>query len=180
MSGRTKPGRRRPRVISANPVTLAIRRARLLPQDEINEAMAPLLASFQALREGVATEHQWAALAGAVELALSIERKRVGAITGIQGHLQAAETALAEIAKRARAGDDWRALPPHLQEIEFLDTFVTLHQVQLEQMTEGEFHLAFEHAVAHVRCSGGRVLSINELQHQAALPLTGGNDAGHP
>lgn len=164
--------RRRRVLASANPIALAMRRASLIPQAEINEVMAPIEASFRAMREGVATEDQWCVLAGGVELALSIERTGVGAITGTLGHLQAAETALAEIARRARRPDGWKPTPLYWQEIEHLDTFTLLHKTQLEQLSEGEFHKAHKHAVAQVLGAGGRAVDINDLQvDQAQLPL---------
>lgn len=175
MSKSKKPHKRyRPRVVTLDTISLAMRRARLIPKAEIDEAMAPIDSSFRAMREGVATEDQWCVLAGSVELALSIEHTRVGTITGVRGHLHAAETALAEIARRARTTGAWRPVPMHLQEIEHLDTFLLLHQAQLEQMSEGEWRQAHEHARAHVLSAGGRAVDITELQmDQGQMELIG-------
>jgi hypothetical protein len=159
----TKPRRKyRPRTVAANPVALAIRRAGKIPAAEISEVMAPILASFRAMREGVATEDQWCVLAGSVELALSIEHQ--GVIRGLQGHLRAAESALAGIQKRAMNAGAWRPTALYFQEIAALDEFTWLHKVQLEQLSEGEFHRAYERAKAVVLSAGGRAVDIRELQ----------------
>lgn len=166
--------RYRPLGIAPNPVAIALRRARLIPKAEVDQVMAPIDSSLAAVRQGVGSESQWIVLAGSVELALAIERQRLGAICGIEGHLVAAETALAEIARRSRSEAGWRPVQPHLQEIDHLEDFTLLHRAQLEQISEGEFHKAHDYARAMVLASGGRAVDLRELQvHQEQLQLLG-------
>lgn len=170
MGTTTKPRRRfRPRQEVANPIAIAMRRARKIPLEEIAEVMAPIATSFRAMREGVGQEDHWRMLAGSIELAIAIEDQ--GVIKGLQGHLKEAETALREIARRARAGGEWRATPLYWQEIEHLDTFVDVHRIQLEQLSEGEWRKAHTLAVGRVISAGGAAFGLEDLNLQQPLPL---------
>lgn len=174
MGTSTKPRKRyRPRPVAANPINLAIRRASKIPADEIAAAMAPLLASFTAMREGVGSEQQWQMLAGSVELALSIEQQ--GVVRGLRGHLTAAEGALAGIKHRAIESGSWRPTPLYWQEIEALDTFVWLHQRQLENLSEGEWRRAYDRAVGVVLSAGGQAVDVRELKEFQQLQLLEGS-----
>jgi hypothetical protein len=171
MSGRTKHKRYRPRPVTLDPITLAMRRACRVPAAEIAEVMVPIASSFQALREGVATEDQWAVLAGTAELALAIEHK--GVMRGLMGHLQAAEAALQAIYRRAMATGTWQRTALYFQEISALDEFIWLHKTQLEALSEGEWRAAHQRAEALVRSARGRVVDLRQLQGQQQLQLTG-------
>jgi hypothetical protein len=151
---------------------LAIHRATKVPAQEIAEVMAPITSSFKAMREGVATEDEWAVLAGTVELGLAIERQ--GVVKGLQGHLQAAEQSLAAIQRRAMASGAWKPTALYYQEIEALDTFTWLHKTQLENLSGGEWRQAHDRAVAMVLSARGRVVNITELANgQQQLTLIG-------
>ena len=163
MATSSKPRRKyRPRAQVASPLALAMRRASKIPAGELAVVMEPILASFAHLREGVATEAQWMVLAGSVELALAIERQ--GVVRGVQGHLTAAERALAAIRHRAMDSGSWRPPALYWQEIEALDTFLPIHKFQLENLSEGEWRRAADQAEAVVRSAGGQVLDIRELE----------------
>ena len=171
MATSSKPRRKyRPKPVARNPIGLAIRRASKIPPAEIEVVMAPITDGFKAAREGVANESQWCLLAGNVELALAIERQ--GVVRGVLGHLTAAEAALAAIKRRAMASGAWKATSLYWQEIEALDTFVTVHRFQLENLSEGEFHRAYEKAEAIVRSAGGQVIDIRELQAEQLQLIT--------
>lgn len=162
MSANTKPRKRyRPRPVTLDTMRLAMRRAAKVPVAEIDEVMAPIAASFKAMREGVATEDEWAVLAGTVELGLAIEHQ--GVVKGLHGHLRAAEQALAAIQRRAMAGGTWRPTALYYQEIEALDTFTWLHKTQLENLSEGEWRKAHDRAVALVLGAQGRVVDLQDL-----------------
>lgn len=165
MSGNKKPRRPyRPRPVTLDTMQLAMRRASKVPAQEIAEVMAPIAASFKAMREGVAAEDQWMVLAGTVELGLAIERDGV-VKCGFGGHLQAAEQALAGIKRRAMASGAWKPTALYYQEIEAIDTFIWLHQTQqLENLSESEWRRAHQRALAMVLGAGGRVLNIKQLQ----------------
>lgn len=178
MSANSKPRKRyRPRQVTLDTVRLAMRRAAKVPADEIAQVMAPIKASFQALREGVASEDQWAVLAGTVELGLAIERN--GVVKGLQGHLQAAEQALAAIQRRAMATGAWKPTALYWQEIEALDTFTWLHQTQLENLSEGEWRQAHQRAVALVLGARGRVVDVQQLRGGQSQMTLIGSDGLH-
>lgn len=171
MGNTTKPRRKyRPRVIAANPLDLALRRVRKIPAHEIAEVMDPVVDAFRAMREGVGSEDHWRLLASSVELAIAIEDQ--GVVRGLQEHLRAAETALSEIARRARADGGWRATPLYFQELDQVRTFVDLHRIQLEQLSEGEWRKAHSLAVGRVISAGGRAFDLDDLNlQQQPLPL---------
>jgi hypothetical protein len=172
----TKPRRKyRPKPLAVNPVQLAIRRARKVPPAEIAAAMTPVVECFKALREGVATENQWRMLAGNVELSLAIEKR--GIVRGLQGHLVAAESALTGIRHRAMHHGAWKPPAMYWQEIDALDTYVWLLQVQLQELSEGELQKALDAAEANVRSSGRLVMDVREI-HAEQLQLLG--LGGHP
>jgi hypothetical protein len=176
--GNTKAPRRkyRPKPVMLDTMKLAVRRARKVPADEIAAVMAPLRDSFRALREGVASEGQWNLLASSVELALAIERQ--GVVRRLRGHLTAAEAALAGIKHRAMDSGSWKPTALYYQEIEAIDTFIWLHEHQLENLSEGEWRKAADQAEAVVRSAGGQVVDIRELQgEQVPLQLLGGAQA---
>lgn len=164
----SKPRRKyRPRLV-ANPITLAMRRASVIPAAEIATVMEPNRRAFKAMREGVGSETDWIYLAGAVELALAIERQ--GVVRGVGGHLTAAEAALRGIKHRAMDSGAWKPTALYWQEIEALDTFLLIHQHQLENLSEGEWRAAHERAVAVVRSAGGQVFDVREVE-QGELQL---------
>lgn len=163
--GVTKKPRRkyRPRPVTLDPIALAKRRAGVVPRDEVQEVMQPVHAAFNALRAGVATEMQWMVLAGTVELALHIERQ--GVVRGILGHLEAAEQALAAIRVRCMATGQWRGTALYFQELDAIDTAITLHErAQLKHLGQGELLAALDKAEACVRAQGGRVVTLAEAQ----------------
>jgi len=174
MPATTKPRRKyRPRTTATNPIALAMRRAHKIPEAEVDLVLQPIAEAFRAMREGVGSEQQWMLLAGSVELGLSIEKQ--GVVRGLRGHLTAAEASLAAVKHRAMERGAWQATALYWQEIEALDTFVLLHRTQLENLSEGEWRKAHEHAQANVRSAGGQVLTLQELQaDQAQLQLVGG------
>jgi hypothetical protein len=170
MATSTKPRRKyRPRPVAANPIKLALRRASRIPPAEIAAVMEPTKAAFRAMREGVGAEGDWIILAGGVELGLSIERQ--GVVRGVRGHLTAAEDALRAIKHRAMESRAWKCTPLYWQEIEALDSFLLIHQHQLENLSEGEWRRAHEHATAVVLSAGGQVFDVREIE-QGELHLT--------
>lgn len=174
MATSSKPRRKyRPRPVAANPIKLAIRRASLIPPDEIAAVLTPVRQAFTAMREGVATEAQWVILAGSVQLGLSIERQ--GVVRGVRGHLTAAEAALGAIKHRAMERGTWAPTSMYWQEIEALDTFLAIHRHQLENLSDGEWREAADHAETIVRSVGLQVVDVRELQDdQQQLQLLGG------
>lgn len=83
----------------------------------------------KALREGVATESQWAALAGRLETAKALADQ--GVLPGIKGHLGSAEEALQGIQARARMSNGWHPVALQYCELDAIETFVELHAYQV-------------------------------------------------
>jgi hypothetical protein len=157
MSGKTKPRRPRgPRLVSTNPLLLAIFRASKASAETIEAILAPIRDGFTALREGVASELQWAVVASSVNVALTIENQ--GVVTGLAAHLQAAEQALKQIRLRAMATGHWKPTALYWQEIDAIDEFVPLHKFQLEQLSTGEVIRAMDKTEAVIRSMKGQVM----------------------
>lgn len=93
-----------------------------------------LHSAMQALREGVATEQQWATAAGGVTLALAIDRR--GIVPGLRGHIKTAEQALQAIYARAlrTGGGHWVRVTLYYQELDALQTFMDLHALQVRKL----------------------------------------------
>ncbi len=172
MSGRTKPRRMRMRPVSRlDPVSLAMCRASRTPPETIQAVLGPIREAFKALREGVASELQWSVLASSVNVAMTVENQ--GVVTGLAAHLKAAEQALQAIYQRAMDTRAWRPTAMYWQEIEAIDTFVPLHQFQLEQLSQGEVLKAMDKAEAVIRSCGGNVINMSQVRAQEQLQLIG-------
>jgi hypothetical protein len=159
-----KPRRLRP--MAVNTFDMAINAAGKLTKRELDGVMAPTLAAHKALREGVATELQWQVLASAMTVALRIEQS--GIVRGLREHMVAAQTALQGIERRAMASGAWRPTALYYGELDDIGTAINLHRYQLSQLSAGELREIYRQALADVRCSGGRVVHINDLEPQAA------------
>ena len=122
----------------------------------------PLRQAARRMREGVATEAEWAMLAGAINVAKAIKGK--GVVRGLAEHFASAEAALDAISRRALASGAWQATALYYQELEHVNTLVDLHEYQLGQLSYGERRLAIRTATAVVLSSGGRALSAEQVQ----------------
>jgi hypothetical protein len=153
---------RRQRRISLNPIALARNNAARLTVAEIALAINPLRAAAKALREGVATEWEWAIVASAMNVAQAIERQ--GIVKGLAEHLRSAEVALQAIERRAMAPGAWKATALYYQELDHIATAVDLHEYQLQQLSYGEFRRVVVCAEAEIRSAGGRVVDVGQMQ----------------
>lgn len=154
MNGQHKP--RRPRwVKSTNTLDIALLRATKLLPDEIAARMDPLRDAMRALREGRATEQEWSCMASAVNVSLSIEKKRV--VRGLHQHLNSADMVLAAIQGRATQEGDrpWRPTALYFHELDTMTTFIDLFDYQLHQLSAKEYDQAFQHAKAETIRTGG-------------------------
>jgi hypothetical protein len=147
MSRSKKPRKAcRPRPITADTMALATHFAAKPSVADRAEVLGILRQAIQALREGVATEHQWSVAAGSVTVALAIERQ--GIVRGLQGHLKTAEQALQDIYDRAlrTGGGRWVRVTLYYQELDALQTFMDLHAFQVKQLGRAEFLAAIDAA----------------------------------
>ena len=163
MSHGRKP--RKPRwLLTPDTLQLAAGRAAKLPASELSEILSPLALAFTKLREGVATEMDWATVCSAVNVSKAIERQ--GVVRGLAEHFTAAETALQEVQRRAMATGAWSPTALYYQELDNLREAVDLHAFQLRQLSRNEALRALRLAEAEVRSSGGRAIAVPALQGQ--------------
>jgi hypothetical protein len=149
----TQRSPRKPRWIPAtNTMTIAKLNAAHLTSQELLEVITPAQNAFRALREGVATELQWAMCASAMNIALRIETQ--GVVRGLYEHLHSAELCLCEIYKRGMSTGTWLSPEVYLQEIDTLATAIDLHHYQIEQLSAAELRRAVKAAVSEVSSSG--------------------------
>lgn len=166
MSHGRKP--RRQRRISRDPITLAKNNATRLTVAEIARAITPLRTAARALREGVATEWEWAIVASAINVALSIDKQ--GVVRGLAEHLRSAEGALQGIYARAKTSGTWCATALYYQELDHITTAVDLHEFQVGKLSFGEWRRALKQAEAEIRSVGGRVLDVVRTESSMQTP----------
>jgi len=119
---------------------------------------------LRALREGVAIEYQWSIAAGAVNVAMAIEQQ--GVVTGLRGHLQAAQAALQAIYDRAirLGGGRWLRVTLYGHEIEQLQLFFELHEFQLQQLGRAELLAAIDAAQKQIIGEGNTLTVVTDTQ----------------
>jgi len=130
------------------------------------QILRPSRPALVALREGVATEQQWATLASAVETALAIDSR--GVVRGMRGHLMLAEQALAGIRLRAMDSGTWCATALYLQEIDDVTEALRLHEYQLERMGATRIARALRAIAPRVHHQAGGYAGLARLQRQFA------------
>lgn len=166
MSRNKKPRKAyRPRQIACNTLDIALHHAAKPTDDDLQDVLQPIAQCVKALREGVATEGQWAIAAGAVQMAISIERQ--GVVRGLVEHWASAERALQGIYRRAMATGDWKPTALYYQELDALQEFLDLHTFQIRQLGRREFIRAIDGAERQVRKDG----HVPTLQHSQAEQL---------
>lgn len=148
---------RRPRWPAINnTMAIAQDRASKLGKRTTNQLMQTITSAATALREGVATQLQWSIVAGAVDLALAIERQ--GVVHGLQEHLAGAELALKSIYTRAMKTGQWHPTSLYYLEIDAIQALIGLHAFQLDQLSLAEYQRASSSAAGQIRSAGDRVL----------------------
>lgn len=157
---------RRPGRISRDPIALARNNAARLTPAEIAQSITPLRAAARALREGVATEWDWAIVASAINVAQAIDRQ--GIVRGLAEHLHSAEGALHGIYARAMTSGTWCATALYYQELDHITTAVDLHEYQASKLSFGEWRRALKRAEDEIRSTGGRVVDVVQPQGLAA------------
>lgn len=169
MSRNKKPRKAyRPRQVACNTLDIALHHAAKPTEDDLQDVLQPIAQCVKALREGVATEGQWAIAAGAVQMAISIERQ--GVVRGMVEHWASAERALQGIYRRAMAAGEWKATALYYQELDALRDFLSLHTFQIRQLGRREFIRAVDGAERQVR-KDGHVPTLARTPQQ--LELTG-------
>jgi hypothetical protein len=169
MASNKKPRKAyRPRPVTAHTMTLATHYAAKPAAADRKEVLDMLSSAIQALREGVATEHQWSIAAGSVTVALAIERQ--GIVRGLLGHLKTAEQSLQDIYDRAlrTGGGRWVRVTLYYQELDALQTFLDLHAFQVRQLGRAEFLAAIDAAQKDTIAKGHTATLAHDLERMAA------------
>lgn len=160
----------RPRPVTADTMALALHFAAKPAEADRNDILGTLAKAIKALREGVASEHQWAIAAGAVTVALAIERK--GIVRGLMGYITTVGNALEDIHARAlRNGNGrWVRVTLYFNEIEALNDLLWLHKLQLSKLGRAEFLAAIDKAQKHTISQGhsATIVSTTNLERLAA------------
>jgi len=169
MSRNKKPRKAyRPRPVTAHTMALATHYAAKPSTEDRTEVFDMLHQAIGALREGVATEHQWSIAAGSVTVALAIERQ--GIVRGLHEHLRTAEQALQAIYDRAlvSGGGRWVRVTLHYQELDALQTFLQLHTYQIFNLGRGQFLAALDAAQKDTINQGHTATMAYEIERKAA------------
>lgn len=161
---------RQPRTHVQNPVRLAAWQAALLDRHQVEAIMTPLRLAFAALREGVATELEWAYIVSAMNIADSVAI--TSPIRGTRGHIEPAQRALDGIMRRAMSTGEWRATDLYLEELDLISDGLAIYHHQLKHLTRGEYRRAEDHAAADVRRPPGAVV-INTTPVSEQLAFVG-------
>jgi hypothetical protein len=169
MSANKKPRKAyRPRPVTAHTMQLAKHYAAKPAAADRAQVLCELHKAIQALREGVATEHQWSIAAGSVAVALAIEHQ--GIVRGLLGHLKTAELSLQDIYDRAlrSGGGRWVRVTLYYQELDALQTFLDLHAFQVGQLGRAEFLAAIDAAQKDTIAQGFTRTVVHDLERMAA------------
>ena len=167
MSANKKPRKAyRPRPVTADTMALALHYAAKPAAADCAEVLATLAQSVKALREGVATEHQWCTVAGSVTVALAIESR--GIVSGLQEHLASAEATLQAIYDRAMRNGRWACVTLYFNELDTLAAFFALHKFQIHQLGRAEFLAAIDAAQKHTIAQGHTASLVHNTERMAA------------
>jgi hypothetical protein len=167
MSRNKKPRKAyRPRHIAVNTLDLALHRAGKPAREDRAEVLAKIDAAVRALCTGVATEMDWSVAAGAVAVALAVERQ--GIVRGLQEHLDSAEQALQAIYDRCRMPRMWLRPTLTIQEVDAVRLLAELHTFQVEQLGRAEFIAAINAATKETIAQGHQATVVHDLERMAA------------
>ncbi|WP_287913814.1 hypothetical protein [Comamonas sp.] len=144
------------------PVKDPIRTARAystrLTAAEMADIVDPMRTCLAAAVAGVATQIQYQVLYTQALLATEIERTRI--VRGLAGHIDLAQAALESWEQRALASGIWLPTALEFAEQDTLNTFVDLHEFQLQQLSAGEIFRASQRMIARARSAGGQVVHV--------------------
>ena len=157
-------GLRIPRVarVLVDPIRHAIEGAAKPSAANIKQIVQALALAGKAMREGVATAGDWGVVAGAVDMAIAIERG--GVVRGLMGHFEACQHVLQTIHDRAMATGQWQRTSLWHYELDELVNFINLHTYQLQQLSRSELEQALDRATAKITSQGCVVEVVRDVQ----------------
>lgn len=153
----------RPKPVTADTLGLALLFAAKPTKEDREEVLSVLRQAIQALRAGVATEHDWSVAAGSVSVAQAIERQ--GIVRGLREHITVTEQALQAIYDRAMrvGGGRWVRTALWFDEMDALANFLELHTFQVEQLGRAEMLAAIDEAQKHTIAQGHTVTLVHNI-----------------
>lgn len=154
-----------------SPFRAAAWHAGKLDAHQVARIIDPVRQAFTALREGVATELQWAQVVSAMNIADAVAI--TSPIKGTRGHIALAQHALDGIMRRAMASGQWQPCELYLQELDDVADGVTIYHHQLKHLARGEYLRAEAYAAAEVRSAGGVALQQPQQPTGQQLAMEG-------
>lgn len=167
MSRSKKPRKAyRPRPVAINTLDLALHRAAKPAREDRTEVLDKLNKAVAALCSGVATEMDWSVAAGAVAVAMAVERQ--GIVRGLQEHLDTAEQVLQAIHDRCSLPMMWLRPTLTIQEVDAIRLLAELHTFQIEQLGRAEFLAAIDAATKETLAQGHQATVVHDIERMAA------------
>ncbi|KRB33383.1 hypothetical protein [Acidovorax sp. Root70] len=145
-----------------SPVNVAIRNATKLTTPEIEHYIVPSRRAVEAFRVGKGNFKDWLRLCTLVNVGMAIEDG--GVVKGLRSDLKAALDALEEIGTRQDSPQGWKSGALRATELESIRMLVIAHEFQLRQVSYGEHQEAYRLATARVKCDGGEVINLKNIQ----------------
>lgn len=145
-----------------SPVDVAIRNATKLTTHEIEHYIVPSRRAVEAFRFGKGSFKDWLRLCTLVNVGMAIEDG--GVVKGLRGELAVALHALEEIGTRQDGPTGWKPGALRATELEAIRMLIVTHEFQLRQVSYGEHQEAYRLATARVKCDGGDVINLKNIQ----------------
>lgn len=145
-----------------SPVNVAMRNATKLTKPEIEHYIVPSRRAVEAFRVGKGTFKDWLRLCTLVNVGMAIEDG--GVVKGLRSDLKAALDALEEIGTRQDSPKGWKSGALRATELDAIRMLVVAHEFQLRQVSYGEHQEAYRLATARVKCDGGEVINLKNIQ----------------
>ena len=123
-----------------NPLAAALDRVTLLDAEQRVLLDSPLLGALEAFRTGRGTREHWMSLVDAMNVAESIAQRGIFREDRADAY-GAAQAVLADVSDRHAAGRGWTLRGP---EITALTLGVRCHELQMDQVSQGEMSDAIE------------------------------------
>lgn len=150
-----------------SPVNVAIRNATKLTQKEIDHYIVPSQRAVEKFRTAQGTFKDWLRLCTLVNAGKAIEDG--GVVKGFRADLETARIALEEIGTRQDSPTGWKPGALRAAELEAIRMLVVAHKFQLSNVSYAEHQEAFRLATARVKCDGGEVINLKNIQTIEAL-----------
>ena len=152
---------------------------RLLSDADVAHVMGILVASLDRLKRSDDPAKAWEDLALAVNLAETFSQMRLVGGAEADAWIEKAKNSLAALVERHNTRNTWAM---KAEEIDALDALLTVHRVQLENVTYREYEKAFYRTQARMRqalkTGKGKGVRIVDLHQNAKNASNARNESG--